>query len=313
MKNWTPTLVALAAAWLAMAATAVFFPNEYLFFAGVIVLQAAILATGWNILGGFCGYVNFGASAFLAVGAYAAAFVSRLLGLDLAAQVLVAAVCGCALGAAVGQVALRLNGIYFAIATVAIAVVLQTVAFHWDYMGGARGVSAIPVSPPGPFASYNRYLFVVFSALLLAALLIARWFQVSWVGAGLRALRDDEVAAEASGVPTLRLKLLAATCSGGVMAAAGAPQLAFANVLEPASAFSLNTSISALAMSIIGGTSHWVGPLIGALLLGSLQQLTTVTLSSELNLLLLGLLLVVFVVAAPHGVVGLLTLRKGRE
>lgn len=281
-----------------------FFPNEYLFFAGIVVLQFAIMATGWNVLGGFCGYVNFGASAFLAVGAYAAAFAGKLMGAPLPMQVVLATAVGCLLGAGLGYIALRLNGIYFAIATVALAVVLQTLVFHWEYMGGARGVTSVPAAPPEGFASYNRFLFVVFSLMLLIALAVARWFQSSWVGLGLRALRDDEVAAEANGVPTLRLKVLAATCSGGIMAMAGAPQLAFSHILEPSSAFGLGSSIAALAMPIIGGTGHWLGPLVGALLLGTLQQVTTVTLSSELNLLILGLVLVVFVVAAPHGIMG---------
>jgi branched-chain amino acid transport system permease protein len=313
MKGWCMAGLGFAVILVAAAITSRVVVNEYFFYAGIIVLQLAILATGWNILGGFCGYVNFGSSAFLAVGAYGAAFAGKLLGAPLPAQMALAAAAGCLLGAGLGYLALRLNGIYFAIATIAAAVVLQTFFLHWDYMGGARGMSAAPTDPPAAFESYNRYLFVVFSALLVFALGIARYFQTSWLGLGLRALRDDEVAAEANGVPTLRLKVLAATCSGGIMALAGAPQLAFAHVLEPSSAFSLSHSVSALAMPIIGGTSHWLGPLVGALLLGTLQQVATVTLSSELNLLIIGVVLVGFVVLAPNGIVGAIQRRWGKS
>jgi branched-chain amino acid transport system permease protein len=135
---------------------------------------------------------------------------------------------------------------------------------------------------------------------------IARYIEVSWIGRGLRAIRDSEEAAECSGVPTLKLKLFACTVSGALMGAAGAPLPMYMSFLEPASSFDLNYSVSALAMPMIGGTSHWLGPVIGAILLGSVQQIVTVTISNEINVLVVGVLLVVFVVAAPDGMLGLL-------
>ena len=79
----------------------------------------------------------------------------------------------------------------------------------------------------------------------------------------------------------------------------------YLSYIEPTSTFNLSYSISALGMPIIGGTSHWLGPLIGAILLGTIQQVVTVTISSELNVLVVGVLLVLFVVLAPEGVLGL--------
>jgi len=134
---------------------------------------------------------------------------------------------------------------------------------------------------------------------------IARYVQVSWIGRGLRALRDSEEAAECSGVPTLKLKLFACTVSGALMAAAGAPMPMYLSFIEPASTFNLNYAIGALASPMIGGTAHWIGPVIGAALLSTLQQIITVTISNEINVLLVGVLLVVFVVVAPDGLVGL--------
>jgi branched-chain amino acid transport system permease protein len=133
----------------------------------------------------------------------------------------------------------------------------------------------------------------------------ARYVQESHIGRGLRAVRDSEEAAECSGVPTLKLKLLACALSGALLGAAGAPLPMYLSYIEPASTFNLLYAVSALAMPIIGGMSHWIGPVIGAILLASLQQIVTVTISSELNVLVVGLLLVVFVVAAPEGIVGL--------
>jgi branched-chain amino acid transport system permease protein len=147
--------------------------------------------------------------------------------------------------------------------------------------------------------------FVVEAALVVAAVALARFVEASWIGRGLQALRDDELAAECTGVPTLRLKLLACIISGSLMSAAGAPSAMYLSFADPASAFNLNYSVSALAMSLIGGTARWNGPVIGAVLLGLTQQLLTVTISSEINVLVLGVLLVLFVVGAPDGLLGL--------
>jgi branched-chain amino acid transport system permease protein len=106
-------------------------------------------------------------------------------------------------------------------------------------------------------------------------------------------------------VPTLRLKLLACMISGALISAGGAPAALYLSFANPDSAFNLNYSVSVLAMSLIGGTSHWIGPVLGAILLGSTQQLLAVTISSEVNVLVLGVMLVLFVVAAPKGIIGL--------
>jgi branched-chain amino acid transport system permease protein len=159
-------------------------------------------------------------------------------------------------------------------------------------------------------------LFFVQALLVVVAVSIARYIQNSRIGRGLQALRDDELAAECTGVPTLRLKLLACVISGALISAGGAPAAMYLQFANPDSAFNLNYSVSVLAMSLIGGTAHWIGPVIGAVLLGSTQQYLAVTISSEINVLVLGFMLVLFVVAAPKGVIGLvnrLLTRKGGE
>src|SRR5919108_179194 len=108
-----------------------------------------------------------------------------------------------------------------------------------------------------------------------------------------------------SGVPALRLKLLACAVSGGLLAAAGAPYPYYASFVEPSTAFSLVVGGNAIAMPLIGGTRSWVGPVLGAVLLGSIQQVTTVTISSELNILLVGLVLIALVAIAPGGLLAL--------
>ena len=132
-----------------------------------------------------------------------------------------------------------------------------------------------------------------------------RAIERSQLGYGFATIRDDELAAEACGVPTLRLKLIATTLSGALMGMAGAPFPYYIGYLEPSSAFGLSYAVNSIAMPMIGGTTSWVGPLLGALLLGTLQQVATVTISSAVSLLIVGLLLVAFVIIAPNGLVGL--------
>jgi branched-chain amino acid transport system permease protein len=137
------------------------------------------------------------------------------------------------------------------------------------------------------------------------SLTCARLIERSRLGFGFATNRDDELAAEACGVPTLKLKLIACVLSGALMGMAGAPFPFYIGYTEPGSVFDLGYAVNTIAMPMIGGTSSWAGPLIGAVLLGTLQQVATVTISSAVNLLIVGLLLVGFVIVAPNGIIGL--------
>ena len=279
--------------------------NQYPFFAGYVILQFIVLAVAWSILGGYAGYVNFGTSAFFGVGVYTAVFLVKAIGAPLAVQIAAAATVGALLGFAVGLLTLRMQGIFFSIATIAVTIVIETSVTNWRFVGGAAGIQIQrpPVTPP--FDNYVQMLFFVQALLVVLAVATARYIQISWIGRGLQALKDDELAAECTGVPTLRLKVLACVISGALMCAAGAPAAMYLQYADPSSAFNLNYSVTVLAMSLIGGTAHWMGPVVGAILLGVTQQLLAVTISSEVNVLVLGIMLVLFVVAAPEGLLGL--------
>ena len=283
--------------------------NEYPFFAVYGILQFVVLAVAWSILGGYAGYVNFGTSAFFGVGVYTAVFLFKAAGAPLAVQIAAAAIVGGFLGFAVGLLTLRMQGIFFSIATIALTIVIETSVTNWRFVGGAAGIQMQRPAVMPPFHSYVQMLFFVQALLVVLAIATARYIQNSWIGRGLQALRDDELAAECTGVPTLRLKLLACVISGALMCAAGAPAAMYLQYADPSSAFNLNYSVTVLAMSLIGGTAHWAGPVIGAVLLGVTQQLLAVTISSEVNVLVLGIMLVLFVVAAPEGIIGLI--RRG--
>jgi branched-chain amino acid transport system permease protein len=301
-----------------------FFGNDYLFFAGYTVLQFIVLATAWNILGGYCGYVNFGSAGFFAIGAYTSVclftigqapedvFPAAILPamqwifpLPVPVIIVCSGIMAGLVGLGTGYLTLRLRGVFFAIATLALAVVLQTLVVNWSFVGGSRGAYVIPANTVPVFGPYIQYLFALMLLLTIVALTSARLIERSSLGVGFATIRDDELAAEACGVPTLKLKLIATVLSGALMGMAGAPFPFYIGYTEPGSVFDLGYAVNAIAMPMIGGTTSWAGPLIGAILLGTLQQIATVTISSAANLLLVGLLLIGFVIVAPTGIVGL--------
>src|SRR6201982_2725953 len=279
--------------------------NAYVFFAGYVVLQYIALATAWNILGGYTGYVNFGTAAFFALGAYCTVVLHKLTSLPLPIMMPIGGIVSGIVGLGTGYLTLHLRGAFFSIATLALAVVVQTLITNWDFVGGSRGAYVIRPQTAPLIGSYIQYAFLLMLALAVLSIVIARLIERSRLGYGFATIRDDEIAAEASGVPTLRLKLVATTISGALMGMAGAPFPYYIGYLQPSSTFGLDYAVNSIAMPLIGGTTSWVGPLIGAFLLGSLQQIATVTISSAVNLLIVGCLLVAFVIIAPNGIVGL--------
>ena len=288
--------------------------SEYYYLATYTILQFIVLGTAWNILGGYGGYVNFGTAGFFAIGCYTTIVLNKIFPMPLFFEMLVAAVTAGLIGLGTGYLTLRLRGVFFSIATLALAIVLQTLIVNWSFVGGARGVYVIRPAISGVFVSYVQFLVVLMLGLAIFAVFVAWAVEKSWIGIGLAAIRDDEAAAETSGVPSLRLKLIATTMSGAIMGMAGAPFPYYVTYVDPATAFGLAIAVNSIAMPLVGGTATWWGPVVGAILLGSAQQILTVTISSAANLFIVGILLVVFLTAAPKGVVGIVRgWKRGRQ
>ena len=280
MRPWKFFLLALAVGAVVFA-LALLLGSDYLFFAGYVVLQFIVLATAWNILGGYCGYVNFGSAAFFAIGTYTSVALHKLGANSAVCPAPSARSCSpcfrCpsrrswfssgavagVIGLGMGYLTLRLRGVFFAIATLAMAVVLQTLVINWDFVGGSRGayvIRADAITIAGFKLGYIQYLFAIMLLLAVVALSVARLIERSRLGYGFATIRDDEMAAEAAGVPTLRLKLIATTISGAFMGMAGAPYPYYIGYVEPAGTFGLQYAVNSIAMPMIGGTTTWAGP-----------------------------------------------------
>lgn len=287
--------------------------NPYVFFSAFIIIQSIALATGWNVLGGYAGYINFGAAAFFGAGAYTGAALLKAFDASVFLALPAAGLVGGVLGLMMGYMTLRVQGVYFAIGTIALVVMAHTIVINMDFLGGASGLALLPPEAPAWAGGQIQFVFLVMLLVAVFAVAVARWIEVSWVGRAFRALRASEEAAECAGVPTFRLKLAACAISGALLAMTGAPLVYYASFIEPETVFGLALALNAIAMPLIGGRQSWPGPIIGAVLLGGLQQGATITISSELNILLVGVVLIAFVAAAPEGILGLVDrLRKGR-
>ncbi|NDG58560.1 MAG: branched-chain amino acid ABC transporter permease, partial [Betaproteobacteria bacterium] len=175
MRFW----IISAALWIGAVFLALSGANNYLFFAGFVVLQSIVLASAWNILGGYAGYVNFGVPAFIGAGAYAALTMHLSFGANVLVQIAAASVVTGLIGFLVGLLTVRLRGIFFSIATVALVFIFETLVMNSPFLGGATGMQLTRPESGGFFSSYMRMLVVVMTGLAVLAVATARYVQQS--------------------------------------------------------------------------------------------------------------------------------------
>jgi branched-chain amino acid transport system permease protein len=276
----------------------------------MMALYATLIAQAWNILGGFGGQFSFGHALFFGTGAYIQA-IAQLQGGINAWVALPLAVAGAALvGLFVGALTFRygLKGSYFALVTLAFAEVFRILALSVDFTGGGVGLM-VPLRESAAnlqFASRAGYLWVVL-AMVVLALLATCWLRNGRFGAYLQAVRDDEDAARAIGVNPFRIKLAAIGISAAFMGAAGAFYVQVFQYIDAGIAYGSAVSVEALVAAIVGGMGTLWGPVLGAVVLHLLSDLTR-NLFGELpgiNMVIYGTVLVVIVVFLPRGVAGL--------
>lgn len=276
----------------------------------MMALYATLIAQAWNILGGFGGQFSFGHALFFGTGAYIQA-IAQLQGGINAWVALPLAVAGAALvGLFVGALSFRygLKGSYFALVTLAFAEVFRILALSVPFTGGGVGLM-VPLRESSAnlqFASRSGYLWLVLG-FVTAALLVTWWLRNSRFGACLQAVRDNEDAARAVGVNPFRVKLAAIGISGAFMGAAGAFYVQVFQYIDPGIAYGPATSVEALVAAIVGGMGTLWGPVLGALVLHVLSDLTR-NLFGELpgiNMVIYGVVLVLIVIFVPRGIAGI--------
>ena len=276
----------------------------------MMALYATLLAQAWNILGGYGGQFSFGHALFFGTGAYIQAIGQLQGGLNPWTALSLAVAGSAGVGIFVGALSFRygLKGSYFALVTLAFAEVFRILALSVPFTGAGVGLM-LPLKESFAnmqFGSRKGYIYVVLG-FVAAALLVTWWLKNSRFGAYLQAVRDNEDAARAIGVSPFGVKLGAIALSGGFMGAGGAFYVQVFQYIDPAIAYGAHTSVEALVAAIVGGLGTLWGPVLGAVVLHVLADITR-NLFGELpgiNMVIYGVVLVAIVMFMPRGIGGL--------
>ncbi len=276
----------------------------------MMALYATLMAQAWNLLGGFGGQFSFGHALFFGTGAYVQAIAQVSGGINAWAALPLAVAAAGAVGLLIGALAFRygLKGSYFALVTLAFAEVFRILALSLGFTGGGVGMM-LPLRATAAnlqFASPRGYVLLLLG-FVTVALLVSAWLRHSRFGASLQAVRDNEDAARALGIAPFRVKLIATVLSGAFMGAAGAFYVQAFQYIDPAIAFGATTSVEALLGAIVGGMGTLWGPVLGALALHTLAELTRNLFGAlpGINMVIYGGVLVLIVMFMPRGIAGL--------
>ena len=292
------------------------FSSPFMVNFGVLALFYAFIGQSWNIAGGFAGQLSFGHVAFFGVGAYASTMVQMRLGWNPWMGLPVSALAGAAAGWLIAVLSFRagLKGSYFALITLAFAEVFRIVVNSVEVTGGGLGM-LIPMRQTAANFQFGdrRVFYFIILALTVASVLLALWLKASRFGARLAAIRENEDSARALGINTFAEKTKIMMISGAIAGIGGCFFAQYFLYIDPTIAFGVDKSVEMLLVSMIGGAGTVYGPLIGAVLLAAISEVTRAWFTIQgLSLVLYGALLVVIIAYLPNGLIDLFKRRSQR-
>lgn len=295
MKRWR---IALGSAVFAGLVLLPWYGSDVMIQFGISALLLAVLAQGWNIIGGYAGYPSFGNSVFYGLGAYGVAIAMVQWHLPFGAGLAFGALLAVVFAVLLGIPVLRLKGHYFAIATLALSQVMTAIVSNIPLAGQNIGLVLPPLNDDRLF-----YLFAL--ALLTVATASIFWLTRSRFGFGLIAIREDEEGAAVMGVNTTLYKVLAFALSGFFSALAGGIHAYWITFLDPGSAFDIGLNVKMIIMAVFGGAGTVLGPVFGALSLAAVSELLASEVTSIAGLFF-GVVIVAAVVLMPRGLADML-------
>lgn len=303
---WFPFLV-LA---LLLALPLLQFTGNYNYVLHLVLFTASYvaMASGWNILGGFAGYVSLGHSVFFAIGGYFAGMICARYGVSTIVLAPFAGLAAAIFGYLIGLITLKVRGPSFIISSIALLMIARILFDHWSFIGGSNGLSLPGNDLPVQWTKLPYY----YAFLAIAAFSVWASYKIkhSKFGLGLRAIAKDEIKAESAGINTRFYKVLAFSLSAFFVGMAGAVWGEYMTYLRPNIFLIILVSANLVLMSILGGKGTIAGPVIGAILIVAFNELFAATLgASEFNLLATGLVMAVGLIFFPLGVIGTLAKR----
>jgi len=306
IKRINPFLVVFAAA--CAAPLVVTNPSHQNFL--ILVMMSAQLGVAWNILGGYAGQVSFGHAAFFGIGAYTSTLLLIQFGVSPWIGMVAGGTVAMIFALLIGWPCFKLKGHYFAIATIAVAEILQVVFTNWTSVGSAVGLS-LPMQQEGlkafVFNASKLPYYYIALGLLIGTVLAARTIERSFLGHYFRAIKDEPEAARSVGVNLTRYKLVAISVSSFLTAAGGTLYAQKELFIDPASVMATSLSVKIALASILGGVGSLFGPVIGAGILTSIEEVTRQIFGGSgrgTDLILYGLIILVVAVYYPNGIVG---------
>ena len=298
------------AALLALVAGVLLFPSlapdPFILSVGVVIMSYAVLATSWNFVGGFTGYISLGHAAYSGLGGYATALLVIETGINPWLAMLVGALLVAAVAVPIGIASLRVRGASFVIVSIALVLILLLVFQSWGaFTGGSNGLRV-----PRPFGTevlrpeqHERFFYL--HAILLGVALLTWWLiDRSRFGTGLKAIREDEDKAQSLGVPTFQYKLVAFVVSAFFTALGGGMYALWFGFLDPIFQFSILVGSYMVLMSLLGGIRSLFGPVLGAVIVGyAVEYFKAQYGDTQFHLVAMGLLLALVVLFMPDGII----------
>lgn len=284
-----------------------FIRTSFILDVATITLTFMSAAIAWNIISGYAGQLSFGHPVFFGIGAYTAALLFIRVEISPWIGMLLGGVLAALIALLLGYPAFRLRGIYFTLATFALTLIFEILSRHFrGFTGGDVGLS-VPLlgNSPANFQFQNSlWYYYIALVLVVICFVFSQAVYRSRLGFFLRAIRDDEDAAQASGVNVLNAKMLALMLSAFLTAVAGVMYLQFVTFVDPRSAFGIETAVLIALPAIAGGLGTVWGPVIGAAVLIPLEQLLTSSLSgypAGLSPMIYASVIIVIMLLDPRG------------
>ena len=306
--TWFPPLVL----GVLLALPALQFVGNYNYALHLVLFTAmyAAMASGWNILGGFAGYVSLGHNVFFCIGGYVAGMILARYGISTIVMAPVAGLVAALVGAAVGTVTLRVRGPSFIISSISLVMIARILFDNWSFVGGANGVALPATGLDAHWAKLPYY----YAMVAIAAFTVWACYRIkhSKFGLGLRAISQDEVKAESAGIDTRFYKVMAFALSAFFVGMAGAVWGEYLTYIRPNIFLIILVAENLVLMCILGGKGTIAGPVIGAILIVAFNEKFVALLgASEINVLATGLIMVAALMFFPLGIVGTLA-KRGR-
>jgi len=262
-------------------------------------------ASSWNMLTGYSGYFSFGQGAWFGIGVYTTGVLAGKQGWSFIAALPLAGVFALVVGLSLGLVVFRLRslgGEIFALTTLAVAFVLASIARLFPAIDGGRGAFMTGIATPEFLGEFRPAMYRMTLVIMMATVLVAYLIYESRLGWGLFAIRDDEQVARGLGVPTFWYKMTALGANaffGGLMGGVWALQIGFLTVED---VFNIRVPLFVILMSVLGGTKHWMGPVVGSVVIYAITDRFNSAGFEDFNQLFIGGLLIVLVLAVREGI-----------